>query len=285
MTKQKKSTLNERSDYVVLSGEETKRKRYTILEKIIMVEHAQGRIEVDLASMNTVADECHVSSSSLSRWMNNLPIYRHIAKKDQVRYAIVLGRKSQLEDIGPQLLAFVEDLREKGYGVSRKMIVAQACRLLGSDSVFALKSYAARAQSVSRWMAKVGLTIRTGTHQAQALPQTVTSAAQDFIINIARPAVSQQYRHPDFIINMDQTPVFFSMHPTKSVDKIGSKTINIRIAKNAGQRATVAVSFTASGIQLKLLIIFKGTSLFSTIYFYIMNLASPNSRRFHRQGE
>ena len=237
--------------------------------------------------MNTVADECHVSNSSLSRWMNNLPIYRHIAKKDQVRYAIICGRKSQLEDLGPQLLAFVEDLREKGYGVSRKMIVAHACRLLGSDSVFALKSYAARAQSVSRWMAKVGLTIRTGTHQAQALPQTVASAAEDFIVNIARPAVSQPYRHPDFIINMDQTPVFFSMHPTKSVDKIGTKTINIRIAKNAGQRATVAVCFTASGIQLKSLVIFKGTSLFFISNFYIMNLlASPNSRhRFHRQGE
>jgi hypothetical protein len=57
---------------------------------------------------------------------------------------------------------------------------------------------------------------------------------------------------------MDESAVFFSMHPTKSVEKIGLKTVNIRIAKNAGQCATVEVCFTASGIQLKSLVIFKG---------------------------
>jgi len=256
MPKEKKTRLNEPGDYVVLDGDKTERNRYTILQKIAYVEYAQLRMKEDLASQNTVADECGVSNASLSRWINNLPIYRHIAKTDQVRFSLVPGRRSQLEDIGPDLFAFVEDLREKGYGVSRKMIVAQSSRLLGPDSAFASKSYAARSQSVSRWMAKVGLAIRTGTHQAQALPQTVASAALDFIVNIARPAFISDYRHPDFIINMDQTPVFFSMHPTKSVNKIGSKTVNIRIAKNAGQRATVAVCFTASGIQLKSLVIF-----------------------------
>jgi hypothetical protein len=105
-------------------------------------------MEEDLASMNTVADEIGVSHTSLSRWINKLPIYRHIEKTDQVRFSLAGGRKSQLEDIGPALLAFVEDLREKGYGVSRKMIVAQSTKLLGPDSAFALKSYAARAQSV-----------------------------------------------------------------------------------------------------------------------------------------
>ncbi len=111
-------------------------------------------------------------------------------------------------------------------------------------------------------MAKNNLSIRAGTHQAQVLPQLVSSAALDFIENIARPAVSPDlpYRHPDFIMNMDQTPVHFSMHPMKSVDNIGARTINIRIAKT-GQRTTVAVCFTASGIQLKSLVIFKGKNI------------------------
>jgi len=229
-----------------------KRHRYSIEQKIKIVEYMMVRMEEDLASMCEVADEVGVDKSSLSRWVDKLPIYRHIMKYDQVRLAINPGRKGQLEDVGPDLLAFVDELREKGYAVSRKMIVLQAIKLLGSDSDFALKTYSAKSQSVSRWMAKNDLSIRAGTHQAQAPPLTVTSAAVDFIINMARPAVNPDlsYRDRKFIINMDQTPVFFSMHPTKSVDKIGTHTVNIRIAKNGSQCATGRYGFGCRhGIQ------------------------------------
>ncbi len=261
MPKEKKSRLHEPGDLVVLDEGVMERNHYSIAQKISYVSYAKllRHMEEDLASMTTVADEWGVSPSSLSRWINKLPIYHHIAETDQVRFSLAAGRHGQLEDIGSELLVYIDNLREKGYAVSRKMIVVQSTRLLGPDSAFSLKSFAARGQSVSRWMAsKVGLTTRTDTHQAQALPQTVLLTALDFIVNIARPAVSWEYRHPDFIMNMDETPVYFSMHPTKSVEKISMKTVNIRIAKNTGQRATVAFGITASGIQLKSLIIFKG---------------------------
>ncbi len=257
---------------ILVKDKETgERVRLSIQQKIQCCEFFMVRSEEDLASLNTVADELGVSSSCLSRWMNKLPQYRFLVKLERERFSLHQGRSAQLDVIGPELLAFVEDLREKGYAVSRKMIVAQACRILGPECAFSSKSYAARAQSVSRWMKNNNLTIRAGTHQGQALPQTVTSLATDFIVNIARPAVSvdQPHRHQDFIINMDQTPVFFSMHPTKSVDTVGNKTINIRIAKNGSQRATVAVGFTASGIQLRSMIIFKGNCITFPYYFIL----------------
>ena len=226
------------------------------------------RMEEDLASLTDIAEEAGVDKSSLSRWIDQLPQLRHINRNDQVsdRLSLVPGRRGQLQDVGADLLSFVDELRGRGYPVSRKMIVVKACRLLGTDSAFSSKSYAARAQSVSRWMAKNHLTIRTGTHQAQAPPQTVTTAAEDFMVNIARPAVNQSYRDRRYIINMDQTPVYFSMHPSRSVDTIGARTVNIRIAKNGSQRCTVAVCFTASGLQLKSLVIFKGKQI--NVYGY-----------------
>ena len=242
----------------IVSGKEMST-RYTIRQKITIVEYAMVRMEEDLASMNDIADEVGISTSSLSRWIDQLPQLRHINRHDQVRLNMNrAGHTSALIDISANLLAFVHELRDRGYAVSRKMIVMKACKMLGTDSAFSSKSYAARAQSVSRWMARNDLSIRTGTHQAQAPPQTVSSAAEDFMVTITRPAVNQPYRDRNFIINMDQTPVFFSMHPSRSVDTIGSRTVNIRIAKNGSQRATVAVCFTASGIQLKSLVIFKG---------------------------
>ncbi len=86
------------------------------------------------------------------------------------------------------------------------------------------------------------------------------SEALDFIAHIARPSVDPSLRHRNkqFIINMDQTPVFFSMHATKTVAVVGEKTIHIRAAKQGSQHATVAVTFTAAGNQLQSLIIFKG---------------------------
>jgi hypothetical protein len=239
MPKKKTSRLHELSDHVILDDGKKERKRYTIAEKISYVNFAKLRMEEDLASMTTVTDEIGVSQSSLSRWINNLPIYRHIAETDATKKSRFAGRRGQLEDIGQDLLEYVGVLHEKGYAISRKMLVAHATRLFGPDSAFSHKSFPAQGQIVSRWMAKVGLTIRTGTHQAQVLPQTVFGTALDFIVNVARPAVSHSYRHPDFIMNMDETPVYFSMHPTKSVEKVGSKTVNIRIAKNSGMRATV----------------------------------------------
>ncbi len=243
-----------------VSNDADTRNRYTVLEKINIVEYTQVCMEEDKVSLSVVADEVGVSVSTLWRWCDQISSLREVRKSGESKRSLGKGRVSMLEEIASPLLSFIDELRESGYAVSRKMIVAHSCRLLGPDHRFSLATYAAKAVCVSRWMAQNGLTIRAGTHQAQVPPQAVMVLASDFIFNIARPAVEQDFRDRRYILNMDQTPVFFSMHSTKSVDKIGTRTVNIRIAKNASQRATVAVCFTASGYQLPSLIIFKGKS-------------------------
>ena len=141
-----------------------------IQQKIQCCKFFMVRSEEDVASMNTVADKLKISTSSLSCWMNKLPQYHFLAKLEKERFSLHPGHSTQLEVIGPELLASVGDLREKGYAVSRKMIVAQACRILGPECAFSCKSYAARAHTVSHWMKNNNLTIRAGTHQSQALP-------------------------------------------------------------------------------------------------------------------
>ena len=71
------------------------------------------------------------------------------------------------------------------------------------------------------------LVIRVGTHQAQE-PTTLTmSAALDFILNMARPAVQLSYCNKRYIISMDQMPVFFFMHATRTVEIKSNKTVHI----------------------------------------------------------
>ena len=61
-----------------------------------------------------------------------------------------------------------------------------------------------------------------------------------------------------FILNMDQTPVYFSMSPAKTLEIVGSKTVHIRSSTNDTKRATVAVTIAADGTVLPAAVIFKG---------------------------
>jgi hypothetical protein len=83
---------------------------YIIAQKISYINFVKLCMEEDLVSMNMVADEIGVSTFSLSRWINNLPIYRHIAETDEMRFSISAGCHGQLEDIGSDLFAYIEAL-------------------------------------------------------------------------------------------------------------------------------------------------------------------------------
>jgi DDE superfamily endonuclease len=70
--------------------------------------------------------------------------------------------------------------------------------------------------------------------------------------------VNMPGRDKRFIINMDQTPVFFSMTPKTTLDERGTRTVNVRASTGSTMRITVAVGVTAAGGTLPLMIVYKG---------------------------
>ena len=66
-----------------------------------------------------------------------------------------------------------------------------------------------------------------GTHESQRKPEEVEGEAKDYM-RLIRPFVIGNNRDPRFILNMDQTPVFFSMNSKCTLELIGKKTIHIR---------------------------------------------------------
>ena len=96
-----------------------------------------------------------------------------------------------------------------------------------------------------------------GTHTSQRPPAEVEGEAADFM-RFMRGIVSGGNRDRRFIINMDQTPVFFSMSSKRTLELIGKKTIHIRTSTNDTKRVTVAVTITADGTLLPSFLIFKG---------------------------
>ena len=66
-------------------------------------------------------------------------------------------------------------------------------------------------------------------------------------------------KYPQVLIgNMDETPAFFDMVPTKSICKIGNKECVVRTSGSEKKHVTVVLSAAADGTMLPPMLIFKG---------------------------
>jgi hypothetical protein len=75
------------------------------------------------------------------------------------------------------------------------------------------------------------------------------------------PIVNDGNRLPAFTLNMDQIPVNHAMNPKDTINRRGMRTINLRRAGRDSRQVTLAITITASGHQLPLLVVFKGKSI------------------------
>ncbi len=87
------------------------------------------------------------------------------------------------------------------------------------------------------------------TNEATPAPQEVYDEAWEFMkLSLIR----------DWIFNMDQTPLHFLYHRSKTYAKHGTKMIHVRKTSNRTKRATGVLTVTAAGNLLMPMIIFKG---------------------------
>ena len=68
----------------------------------------------------------------------------------------------------------------------------------------------------------------------------------------------QNYLELSQIANMDETPIFLNMTRTKTIAKIGSKTVNIKTHGQEKVRVTAILWNVADGAKLPPMLIFKG---------------------------
>ncbi len=61
-----------------------------------------------------------------------------------------------------------------------------------------------------------------------------------------------------FVINMDQMPVYFWINAKQTLEVVDKKTIHIRMSMSNTKRVTRAVTITAKGTLLPLMLVFKG---------------------------
>ncbi len=138
--------------------------------------------------------------------------------------------------------------------MSRQSLILKASSLLPE---FSVKKEEAQVSAMRRLLKKCDIVYRIGTHQSQMSPLLTVSDATDFV-NTIRPFLYSPLRHPKWILNMDQTPVYYSMHEKKTLHGKGEHTVNLRTCKNDSEHITVVVTISAAGDLLPPTIVFKG---------------------------
>ena len=162
------------------------------------------------------------------------------------------GPRSSLEE-ADMVVQWVRKLRHNGMPVSMNMAILKASQLNGQ---FRCKSSTAKYAVICCIMRSNKIVIRSKTNESQMAPSKKQDEAEQFVIRMV-PKVQGPHHHPDWVGNMDQTAVFFSMTPSTTLQEQGSRTVNVRTSSSSTMHLTLCVFITASGKIERPFIIFK----------------------------
>lgn len=113
---------------------------------------------------------------------------------------------------------------------------------------------------IIRLLKRKGLSNRRATHVGQALPNDAIESFYRFfhlIISERRDLNiedGEEYR----IINCDETPIYFEMPDTTTIDIMGNKEVIIDTKGNEKKRISVLLTIVGDGSKLPAVLIFKG---------------------------
>ena len=163
------------------------------------------------------------------------------------------GNPTSLHHIKDVIMDWINGKREKGMALSTRMVILRVSRM---DPTFRDKKIRSKYSIIRRFLRTNKVSIRCKTHQAQKHPRETQDLAEKFVVS-TRPFLSQPNRDKRFIINMDQTPIFFSMVPNTTLNRVGERSVNVRSSSGSTMRVTVALTVTAAGGLLPPMFVFK----------------------------
>lgn len=165
------------------------------------------------------------------------------------------AKAGKFPEVESAVLAYVQDLRQKGLAVSCEIIQTYA-RQTARDSGIAASSFKASNGWTVRFMRRHGLSLRRRTTLCQRLPEDLEEKVMDF-----QRFVIRLRKEKGFILsqigNADQTPLNYDMPASRTVHSKGDRSVTVRTSGAEKQRCTVMLAVTADGRKLRPYVIFK----------------------------
>ena len=227
------------------------RKRLTNGEKVKILIDMDARLS-NGESLKSVSRLYNVTPFQLREWRRNRARISATLTKKKSAGAGMTGFLKQFE---APIIGYALDQRALGVKVTYGDLVVRACQLCDE---FRNKEKTQQYHIVRRLAIANCLVDRAITHTSQALQADMEEQAKEWL-TLTRPILQAPNVAKKFVINMDQTPVFMSMHSKRTLDLQGRRTITGRKTSNSTARLTVSLAVSADGDKLKPMVIFKGT--------------------------
>ena len=164
------------------------------------------------------------------------------------------GRESTIKHLEEELLAWFNTQRALGGVLSYRILQARTCRLHCEFREIDHEQQYGRIRCLCH---ANGIVIRRTTTTSKKKPEEVEQEARQWLDNV-RPMITAPGVNRRYVLNMDQTPVFFNLAPHVTLDTRGKKKIVSRIAGGNGDRVTATLCVSAAGDKLKPMLIFRG---------------------------
>ena len=125
-----------------------------------------------------------------------------------------------------------------------------------SNNSAASRKFGIDEKLVRDWRRKIDNINIKKTKISQRLPDDLEEKITSFQSFVIRARRSKNYSLVN-IGNMDETPVWFDMPTSKTVDSVGAKTVLLKTTGHEKTRFTVVLACLADGTKLKPMVIFK----------------------------
>ena len=143
--------------------------------------------------------------------------------------------------------------------VSRKMIMWKAKCIFDAKNVdpATKDSFVASRGWCEKFMRRHGFSFRRKTRTAEKDPSYMIDCTVAYVMHVCR--LQKQFSFDDTnIIAMDETAVWNGMVSSTTVEKIGSKEVNVKSTDHDKVCVSVCLTGKADGTRLKPFIVFKG---------------------------
>ena len=156
-------------------------------------------------------------------------------------------------ELDDELSAWILTLRENDVAVSPMSIKEKAKELITPIS----PSFVASNPWLRGFMRRHNWSLRARTSLSQKLPAQLEQKLTNFFTEVEKAKISGRY--PLALIgNMDETPMYFDLVPSRTIERTGAKEVLVHTTGADKRHLTVVLTVTADGKMPPPMIIFKG---------------------------
>ena len=171
----------------------------------------------DTASMRSLCREHNIQVVQYKNWKDQL---ENRNPKDTCWGAMTIhkGRPSSLSHLEDDIMTWFCERKNYGLATTINMCVVHLCSI---NDEFRRKTKRAQIQAVCRILRKNAIVYRCVTHTLQRKPEDTKTSALEFVSTII-PRMIGLFQDQRFILNMDETPVYFSVEFKRTLAQRGA---------------------------------------------------------------